>query len=304
MRPKNKTISAQDTHAQVSREKLLDAAIALVNESGMSSLTIRNICDKAGISTGSFYNLFEGKDDLVSYYLRDVFIAYKQKAEEEASGRTALEKIILIYRFYIDCILETGLEFVTGLYSAMTNPVFNFLERDADEEVVLDRCRQYLEEGIEAGEVKADDNMNEALMRIAIIITGNIYYWCVFDGRVGACLPSRFDAAKLPAHALYRSQLHLRRPYHPPRYKRPHLKYKRPGGFCHLATKEKGSPRNGKSLFSWYEFENQIRRTDPLFLSPRAAPCTSATYGSRPNARSRFPQRGWRCALQALGSLC
>ena len=54
MRPKNKTISAQDTHAQVSREKLLDAAISLVNESGMSSLTIRNICDKAGISTGSF----------------------------------------------------------------------------------------------------------------------------------------------------------------------------------------------------------------------------------------------------------
>lgn len=52
MRPKNKTISAQDTHAQVSREKLLDAAISLVNESGMSSLTIRNICDKAGISTG------------------------------------------------------------------------------------------------------------------------------------------------------------------------------------------------------------------------------------------------------------
>ena len=86
MRPKNKTISAQDTPAQVSREKLLDAAIALVNESGMSSLTIRNICDKAGISTGSFYNLFEGKDNLVSYYLRDVFIAYKQKAEEEASS--------------------------------------------------------------------------------------------------------------------------------------------------------------------------------------------------------------------------
>ena len=32
MRPKNKTISAQDTHAQVSREKLLDAAISLVND--------------------------------------------------------------------------------------------------------------------------------------------------------------------------------------------------------------------------------------------------------------------------------
>ena len=58
----------------------------------MSSLTIRNICDKAGISTGSFYNLFEGKDDLVSYYLRDVFIAYKQKAEEEPQGVLRLRR--------------------------------------------------------------------------------------------------------------------------------------------------------------------------------------------------------------------
>lgn len=224
MRPKNKTISAQDTHAQVSREKLLDAAISLVNESGMSSLTIRNICDKAGISTGSFYNLFEGKDDLVSYYLRDVFIAYKQKAEEEASGRTALEKIILIYRFYIDCILETGLEFVTGLYSAMTNPVFNFLERDADEEVVLDRCRQYLEEGIEAGEVKADINMNESPHAYRDHHHGQHLLLVRFRRPSRSCLPSRFDAAKLSVHPLYRSQLHLRRPYHPPRYKRPHLR--------------------------------------------------------------------------------
>ena len=79
MRPKNKTISAQDTHAQVSREKLLDAAISLVNESGMSSLTIRNICDKAGISTGSFYNLFEGKDDLVSYVMYSSPTSRKRK---------------------------------------------------------------------------------------------------------------------------------------------------------------------------------------------------------------------------------
>lgn len=302
MRPKNKTISAQDTHAQVSREKLLDAAISLVNESGMSSLTIRNICDKAGISTGSFYNLFEGKDDLVSYYLRDVFIAYKQKAEEEASGRTALEKIILIYRFYIDCILETGLEFVTGLYSAMTNPVFNFLERDADEEVVLDRCRQYLEEGIEAGEVKADINMNEALMRIAIIITGNIYYWCVFDGRVDLA----YQADSMLQNYLCTLSTDPNCTFDVPTIpttRTPSSKVTNDRVVCHLAMKEKGSPRNGKSLFSWYEFENQIRRTDPLFLSPRAAPCTSATYGSRPNARSRFPQRGSRCALQALGSL-
>lgn len=184
MPPKNRFISSQDTHAQVTREKLLETTIKLVNQHGMQALTIRNICDEAGISTGSFYNLFDGKDDLIAYHLRDVFTSYKQKAEEQASDRTALERIILIYRFYIDCVLEAGLEFITGFYSSITNPVFNFLEREEEEEFVLGRVRQDLEEGIAAGEVIESLDIDEALLRIAIIITGSIYYWCAFDGRV------------------------------------------------------------------------------------------------------------------------
>lgn len=184
MAPKSKYISAQETRAQVTREKLLETAIDLVNQHGMRYLTIRNICDEAGISTGSFYNLFDGKDDLVAYYLRNVFTSYKRKAEEQASGHTSLERIILIYRFYIECVLETGLEFISGLYSSITNPVFNFLEREAEEELVLGRVRQDIEEGMVAGEIEPSLNVNEALLRIAIIITGSIYYWCAFNGRI------------------------------------------------------------------------------------------------------------------------
>lgn len=181
---KNRFISAQESHAQVTREKLLETAIDLVNQHGMRYLTIRNICDEAGISTGSFYNLFDGKDDLVAYYLRNIFTSYKQEAEELAIGHTSLERIILIYRFYIDCVLETGLEFISGLYSSINNPVFNFLEREAEEELVLGRVRQDLEEGLAAGEILDTVNANEVLLRIAIIITGSIFYWCAFNGRI------------------------------------------------------------------------------------------------------------------------
>lgn len=184
MPPKNRFISAQETHVQVTREKLLETAIDLVNEHGMQYLTIRNICDSAGISTGSFYNLFDGKDDLVAFYLNNVFSTYKQKAQERSSDHTPLERIILIYRYYIDCVLETGLEFITGLYSSITNPVFNFLERDPEKELVLDRVREDLEAGIAQGEIKPDTDIEEAMLRIATIITGNIYYWCVFEGRI------------------------------------------------------------------------------------------------------------------------
>lgn len=181
---KNRTVSPQDVRTQVTREMLLDSTIELVNRDGMSALTIRNICDEVGISTGSFYNLFDGKDELIAYFLRNIFASYKEEAESLASGRTPLERIILMYRFYIDCVMEAGLEFISGLYSSITNPVFNFLEREDEEEIVLERVRQYLEEGIAEGEVNPDIDINQVLLHVAVIITGNIYYWCAFDGRV------------------------------------------------------------------------------------------------------------------------
>lgn len=184
MATKKKYVSVRESRAQATREKLLEAAIELVNQYGMKYLTVRNICEEAGLSTGSFYNLFDSKDDLVFYYLQNVFTTYKQKAEEDAEAHSSLEKVALIYRFYIQCVLETGLEFITGLYAANTNPTFNFLERDPESEMVLDRVKDYLIEGKASGEVRSDVDINTALLRIGVIITGNIYYWCVFEGRV------------------------------------------------------------------------------------------------------------------------
>lgn len=184
MGTKRKYVSVRESRAQATREKLLEAAIELVNQYGMKYLTVRNICEEAGLSTGSFYNLFDSKDDLIFYYLQNVFTSYKQKAEEDASPYSSLEKVALIYRFYIQCVLETGLEFITGLYAANTNPTFNFLERDPESEMVLDRVKDYLIEGKAAGEVRSDVDINTALLRIGVIITGNIYYWCVFEGRI------------------------------------------------------------------------------------------------------------------------
>lgn len=181
---KNRTVSPQDVRTQVTREMLLDSTIALVNRDGMGALTIRNICDEVGISTGSFYNLFDGKDELIAYFLRNIFASYKEEAESLASDHTALERIILMYRFYIDCVMEAGLEFISCLYSSITNPMFNFLEREDEEEIMLERVRQYLEEGIADGEVDPSIDINQVLLHIAAIITGNIYYWCAFEGRV------------------------------------------------------------------------------------------------------------------------
>ena len=68
------------------------------------------------------------------------------------------------------------------MYSGNTNPAFDFLDRSPEDELVLDRVREYIEQGKENGEIRTDIDTNIILMRIAVIVTGNVFYWCVFEG--------------------------------------------------------------------------------------------------------------------------
>ncbi|MGN0302271.1 MAG: TetR/AcrR family transcriptional regulator [Anaerotardibacter sp.] len=180
-------VSTHETHEQVTREKILDAATRVVNRQGFKQLTVRNICSEAGLSTGSFYNLFDNKDDLVSYYLRKEFTMYKERAEEESADKNALEKCVLAYRFFCKCLVKTGLEFVSSYYGNNTNPNFDFIHRSPDSSVIIDQIGLYLEEGKEQGIIKQDLDIKTQKLRIATIVTGSFFYWCVFKGEFDVC---------------------------------------------------------------------------------------------------------------------
>lgn len=181
---RNQYVSVHETRAQVTREKLLKAAIKLVNRDGMKQLTVRNICDEAGLSTGSFYNLFSGKEDLISYYLKYAFAPYREKAIEAGKEHGPIERILVLYRAYVEYCKDMGLEFVSGLYASNHNPFFDFMHRDSKDDFIIASVRMYLEEGIEKGLVRPGIDLDEASLRIAAASTGLLFYWCVFEGNI------------------------------------------------------------------------------------------------------------------------
>lgn len=190
---RNEYVSVHETRAQVTREKLLKAAIKLVNRDGMKQLTVRNICDEAGLSTGSFYNLFSGKEDLISYYLKYAFVPYREKALEESEPYNPVERILIIYRAYVVYCKDTGLEFVSGLYASNHNPFFDFLHRDSDDDFIIATVRSYIDEAKKQGLIRKEVDTDESLLRIAAASTGLLFYWCVFNGKID--LEYEVDAA-------------------------------------------------------------------------------------------------------------
>ena len=50
--------------SQKTETAILDAALTLMREAGFEAVTVRDICKKAGITTGAFYHHFQSKEEL------------------------------------------------------------------------------------------------------------------------------------------------------------------------------------------------------------------------------------------------
>ncbi len=60
------------------RQKLLDAALAVLQQDGAAALTVRNITERAGCSTTGIYTYFGGKHGLVDAIFSDGFTSFDE----------------------------------------------------------------------------------------------------------------------------------------------------------------------------------------------------------------------------------
>jgi AcrR family transcriptional regulator len=67
----SKSLSAARTRAEQRVQRLLDAASALIDEKGTTEFTIQEVVDRSGQSLRSFYQYFDGKDELMFALLEE-----------------------------------------------------------------------------------------------------------------------------------------------------------------------------------------------------------------------------------------
>lgn len=172
----------QQAKTRRNREAILDAAMFITKQYGADALTVKNICETANVSNGSFYHLFPSKDDLVYYFLTYAFARYCETNPEDAQDMPQAQRILSLYGAYIDVCQEAGYEFVSLVYTT-SNKSLNFRERPKGQSIILGRIADCLKAGVEGGEFAPELDLDAALLSIASIVTGAMFYWCVFKGR-------------------------------------------------------------------------------------------------------------------------
>ena len=103
-----KPLSKQQQKSMETKARIFAAAKNILQKDGYEALSIKNICDEAGVSNGSFYHHFKTKDDLLSYYIEEQPSINPDFLDLPASPAEAKEAIIYVYLNYVHYCQDLG----------------------------------------------------------------------------------------------------------------------------------------------------------------------------------------------------
>jgi AcrR family transcriptional regulator len=103
------------------RERILEATRTLLSERGLEGATVKAICDTAGVRAGSFYNLFESKENAVLAVMRQAIKAVDPDPEGRRIDHIA-DLVEAYIRFVQDDPTMARIYLVVALTGSLTDP--------------------------------------------------------------------------------------------------------------------------------------------------------------------------------------
>lgn len=133
--------------AQRTESAILNTALALMREDGFEAVTVRDICRKAGITTGAFYHHFRSKEELFDKGFEPLD-RYIEKALENQLTEDPAQRLEIVLRNYARFMEECG-ELAAQYYQRrLANP--DMVSLDATRNilrVMIDCFKQAKEQG-------------------------------------------------------------------------------------------------------------------------------------------------------------
>lgn len=175
-------LSKQQRKSLETKTRIFQAAKQILKRDGYEQLSIKNICEEAGVSNGSFYHHFKSKDDLLSYYIEEQPGINPELLEIPDNANDAKNAIIYVYMNYVKYCRELGVEFMAGYYTPK-NQALNPVIRTERPYPIL-TVQTYLEKALAAGTITLTLSLEEITTDIRMIVIGNVFEWCLRDGQV------------------------------------------------------------------------------------------------------------------------
>ncbi|MGN1166569.1 MAG: TetR/AcrR family transcriptional regulator [Lachnospiraceae bacterium] len=194
-----KELSRQQQKSMETKAKIFSAAKHILQKKGYDQLSIKNICEEAGVSNGSFYHHFKTKDDLLSYYIEEQPSINPDLLDLPSDSKDAKKTIIYVYINYVHYCEELGVEFMSNYYTPKNQSLNPLIRTERPYPIVT--VHNYLQKCIDAGIISPKISLDEITTDIRMIVIGNVFEWCLkggnadFEGNMKRSLETYLDGA-------------------------------------------------------------------------------------------------------------
>ena len=161
------------------KNKIIAAAEELFKQKDYEDISIREICQLAGISIGAFYRYIGSKDKLFKIFHLKLGAESMKLVLERTDNKLPVEKIVIIINIYLDFILYYGYKFVKYFLSlSLENEMF------ASPPGALDTfLRVYISEAFEGGYFNSKYDIDYVYRVIYSSLRGATFDWCMNMGK-------------------------------------------------------------------------------------------------------------------------
>ena len=175
-------MTKQQLKSKETKDRIFQAAKTILQHSGYENLSIKNICEEAGVSNGSFYHHFKTKDDLLSYYIVAQPTANPALLDIPQNKEDAINVIVDVYLNYAAYCKELGPDFVAGYYTPRNQALNPDIRTERPYPIVT--VQQYLEKAVSANAIQLKLSIAEIVDDIRMLVIGNAFEWGMRNGEV------------------------------------------------------------------------------------------------------------------------
>jgi AcrR family transcriptional regulator len=174
------------------RDELASTAARLFAERGFHGTSMGDLADAMGVQKGSLYSLTPSKQELLYRAMREGAEAFHAGLDALPETLPAVERIRLALRSHLRVVSEQ-----LDVATVFTRE-WRYLEGDGRDQILAerrryeDRVRRLFRDGVEAGELRSDLDVNAAAL--LVLSAANWAYTWLTPGRDTDELADRFTA--------------------------------------------------------------------------------------------------------------
>ena len=170
------------------KKRILDTSMKLMKEYGYDAMTIKQICDEAGVSTGAFYHHLGSKDGIIIEGYSECDRYFEKYVINNLKSDNIIDRIIEYIGYQMKYAVEIGIDTITQIYKAqLTNANEFFL---SDKRALSSNLLILIKEAQNENLLRDDFTAEEIRDELLLISRGTIYNWSQKNGSfdlIGYC---------------------------------------------------------------------------------------------------------------------